>query len=97
MLHHPEPPPRYLVSLTCVRTLRSHHQHRDERADPELILESFAAADLAAATQVFNALCGLPMVKAGRQRAKIVQLASSDTLRTTQWDAPLLTSAARPA
>lgn len=95
MLPNSEPPPRYRVSLTSVRALGSQTEYHDERDDPELVLESYGATDLAAATQIFNALCSLPMVRSGRQRAKIVELACSDTSRVTRWDAPLLTSASR--
>lgn len=84
---------RYMIMLTAVRPLMPGDPHRDERRWPEEKREVVGPAEYEAAQRIFAAFCALPQVKAGRQRAKIVPLAGSDT-HLAGWSAPLVTRAA---
>ncbi|MBV1849353.1 hypothetical protein KUA19_04350 [Catellatospora sp. NEAU-YM18] len=82
-----------MVVLTTVRPLRPGDPPRDEQTWPEDRREVVMAADLEAAQRIFSAFCALPLVRAGRQRAKIVPLGGSDVW-FVDWSAPLVTKAA---
>lgn len=81
-----------MVMLTAVRPVMPGDLPRDERRWPEEKREVVGPADYEAAQRIFAAFCALPQVKAGRQRAKIVPLAGSDT-HLAGWSAPLVTRA----
>jgi len=83
---------QFMVALTTVRPLRPGDPPRDELTRPEDQREVVIAADYDAARRIFVAYCALPLVKAGRQRAKIVPLGGSDTWPAA-WSAPLVTKA----
>lgn len=83
---------QFMVMRTAVRPLLPGGQPRDERTWPEDRREVVGPADYEAAQRIFAAFCSLPQVKAGRQRAKIVPLAGSNT-RQADWAAPLVTRA----
>lgn len=88
--------PRFLVVLTMVRPTVDGCS-RDERNSPERIVEAVGATDRQAAQKIFAAMCALPSVRAGKQRAKILDLAGQDQWEPGQWVAPLVTEAARRA
>ena len=85
--------PRFLVLLTQVRDEPS----RDEVNRPERTVEAIGAVDREAALEVFRAMCALPAVRAGKQRAKVIDLAGTDTAEPGGWIAPLVTTEARRA
>ncbi len=85
--------PRYLVVLTWVRP----EPERDEVDRPERTVEAIGAVDREAAHGVFRAMCALPAVRAGKQRAKVIDLAGGDHWEPGPWIAPLVTAQARRA
>jgi hypothetical protein len=87
--------PRFLVVLTWVRPAIP--AGRDEVKLPERIVEAVGAVDPAAADRLFRTMCALPLVRAGRQRAKVIDLAGSDHWQPSGWVAPLVTDATRRA
>lgn len=88
--------PRFLVVLTWVRP-PTQDEPRDERHRPERIIEAVGAGDRDGAQKIFKAMCALPSVRAGRQRAKIIDLAGQDQWEPGAWVAPLVTDASRRA
>jgi len=87
--------PRFLVLLTLVR--KEEEAHRDEVNRPERTVEAIGAVDRDAAHEVFRAMCALPAVRAGKQRAKVIDLAGRDNWEPGAWIAPLVTAEARRA
>jgi len=85
--------PRFLVVLTWVRD----EQQRDEVNRPERTVEAIGATDRDAAHHLFRAMCALPTVRAGKQRAKVIDLAGRDNWEPGSWIAPLVTAEARRA
>ena len=86
---------QFMVMLTTVRPLLPGGLPRDEQTWPEDRREVVGPADPEdpeAAQRIFAAFGSLPQVRAGRQRAKIVPLAGSDS-RQAEWAAPLVTRA----
>lgn len=63
---------RYLVVLTEIRPLRRDGEWRDERTRPEKRRQVVAATDRAAAERIATAFQAFGMVRAGRQRVKIL-------------------------
>ncbi|MFC7547593.1 hypothetical protein [Plantactinospora sp. GCM10030261] len=61
---------RYLVVLTDVRPLPT--EGRDERSSPERRRQVVGASDRAAADRIAGAFMALGMVRAGRQRVKVI-------------------------
>lgn len=88
--------PRYLIVLTWVRVVTG-DAVRDERVCPERIVEAVGAADVEGAQCVFRAMCALPAVRCGRQRAKVIDLAGQSVWEVGDWVAPLVTDASRAA
>jgi hypothetical protein len=87
-------PSKFLITLTQVRPLSPNAQIRDERSDPELILESVVADECAAALALFKSLCGLRSVRGGEHRPKVIPMPGLDTSADPAvWRAPLLTRA----
>ena len=86
--------PRFLVVLSWIRPGDA---ERDERDRPERTIEAVGVTDREAADKLFRALCALPAVRAGRHRAKVVDLAGGDTWESGGWLAPLVTAATRRA
>ncbi len=88
--------PRFLVLLTLVS---KEEPYRDEVNRPERTVEAVGAVDRDAAHEVFRAMCALPAVRAGKQRAKVIDLAGRDNWEPGQdgWIAPLVTAEARRA
>jgi hypothetical protein len=70
---------------------------RDERHHPERTAESIGVTDREAAQTIFASFCALPAVRAGKQRAKVVDLAGKDQWHAPTWVAPLVTDATRRA
>ncbi|ABP53741.1 hypothetical protein [Salinispora tropica] len=62
---------RYLVVLTDVR---SHDGGRDERASPERRRQVVGASSREAAERIAGAFMALGMVRAGRQRVKLIAI-----------------------
>jgi hypothetical protein len=87
--------PRFLVVLTWVRPDSA--GARDERHRPERTVEAVGAVDRVAADRLFRTMCALPLVRAGRQRAKVIDLAGTDHWEPGGWVAPLVTDATRRA
>jgi hypothetical protein len=85
--------PRFLVLLTLVRD----EPHRDEVHRPERTIEAIGVVDREAAQELFRAMCALPAVRAGKQRAKVIDIAGRDDLGPGGWIAPLVTAEARRA
>jgi hypothetical protein len=85
--------PHFLVLLTWVRD----EPYRDEVNRPERTIEAIGAVDREAAQQLFRAMCALPAVRAGRQRARVIDLAGRDSWEPGNWIAPLVTAEARRA
>jgi hypothetical protein len=85
--------PRFLVLLTAVRE----EPHRDEVHRPERTIEAVGAVDREGALDLFRAMCALPAVRAGKQRAKVIELAGADHSEPGKWIAPLVTAEARRA
>jgi hypothetical protein len=85
--------PRFLILLTQVND----EAERDEVHRPERTLEAIGAVDREAADRLFRAICSLPAVKAGKQRAKVIDLAGKDNWDSGNWIAPLVTAEARKA
>ncbi|GIH06296.1 hypothetical protein Rhe02_43630 [Rhizocola hellebori] len=85
--------PRFLVLLTWVRD----EPERDEVHRPERTIEAIGAVDRDAAHELFRAMCALPAVRAGKQRAKVVDLAGGDDWEPGSWIAPLVTAETRKA
>ena len=85
--------PRFLVLLTAVRD----DPHRDEVNRPERAIEAIGAVDREAAQELFRAMCALPAVRDGKQRAKVIALAGTDNSEPGNWIAPLVTAEARRA
>jgi hypothetical protein len=80
---------QFVVELTEVRPLPQ-WQIRDERSNPESVLEAFPVTEPVAAHALFTGLCQLSEVRAGRHRARIVPLGGSDTAACPRiWGAPL--------
>lgn len=63
---------RYLVVLTEVRPLSEDGGWRDERSRPERRRQVVGAVDRAAAERIAAAFRAFGMVRAGRQRVKII-------------------------
>ncbi|ASW53976.1 hypothetical protein [Plantactinospora sp. KBS50] len=61
---------RFLVVLTDVRPIRE--DGRDERAAPERRRQVVGATDREAAERIAGAFMALGMVRAGRQRVKVL-------------------------
>jgi hypothetical protein len=85
--------PRFLVLLTVVRD----DPVRDELNRPERTIEAIGAVDREAAQELFRAMCALPAVRAGKHRAKVLDLAGADDWGPGRWIAPLVTAEARRA
>lgn len=66
---------KYMITLTKVRPIGPNDLPRNELDFPEVRCEVTGPAEYDAALMIFRAYCNLPMVRAGRQRAKIVPLA----------------------
>ena len=69
---------KYMISLTRVRPLGPNDPPRNEHEFPEVRCEIIGPADYDAAMRIFRAYCNLPMVRNGRQRAKIVPITGSE-------------------
>ena len=67
-----QPWTRYLVVLTEVRPLRWDGEWRDERSRPERRRQVVRAVDRAAAERIAAAFRAFGMVRAGRQRVKVI-------------------------
>lgn len=69
---------RYLVILTEIQPLREDGTWRDERTRPEKRRQVVAAVDRAAADRIATAFQAFGMVRAGRQRVKIIKVDRSE-------------------
>ena len=72
---------RYLEILTEIQPLREDGTWRDERTRPEKRRQVVAAMDRAAADRIAAAFKAFGMVRAGRQRVKIIRVDRSEP----QW------------
>lgn len=77
----------FIIVLTAVRPIADGNR-RDETTQPEEIVEAVSATTPEAAQRMFVALCSLPRVRAGRQRAKILVC----DVEAAVFGAPLMTA-----
>lgn len=69
---------RYLVVLTDIRPLATDTDVRDERYEPERRRQVVGAATREAAERIAAAFAALGMVRAGRQRVKVIAVGRRD-------------------
>lgn len=69
---------RYLVVLTDIRPLTTDTDVRDERYEPERRRQVVGAATREAAERIAAAFTALGMVRAGRQRVKVIAVGRRD-------------------